>query len=284
MSMNGVRIRIRIRMSRRALAAALLILWLEALLGGQAAAADGEKLLRDPVDRFRLAAESLYRSVSDGDPLVVLRNVTQAEEALLSVPSKSLPAPEATAALAAAMERMRRAVSALSPDAEEVYGASASLRLAADAVSPNGQGLWLDYRRLMREDTEALRTAITSAGDRPSPEAKERLTSLSGHYGLIRTAVVATGRGEQAERADAVIRYAERILSADAPDPSLAAELAPRIGAAIEGLYPPAAEAPTSGSLAAAPPAGFFSAIGAFILTVLTYSGWRKYRGERRNK
>ncbi|MFC3801364.1 sporulation protein YpjB [Cohnella sp. GCM10012308] len=280
MSMSGVRI----RRSRRVFAAAVLIVWLEALFGGQAAAAASDTAYQDPVDRFRMASESLYRSVSDGDPLVVLRKVSLAEEALHAVPSESLPAPGAAAALAAAMERMRRAVSALSPDAEEVYGASASLRLAADAVSSNGQGLWLEYRRLMREDTDALQAAIASAGGKTSPEAKERLAALNGHYGLIRTAVVVTGRRAQAERADAVMRYAGRILSAAAPDPSLAAKLAPQIGAAIEGLYPPAAEAPASGPLAAAAPAGFFSAIGAFILTVLTYSGWRKYRGEQRKK
>ncbi|SFB17813.1 sporulation protein YpjB [Cohnella sp. OV330] len=280
MSTNGIRI----RMSRRVIVAAVFILWLEALLGGQAAASASAAAPRDPVDAFRLTAETLYRSVSAGDPLVVLRSVTQAEEALLAIPPESLPAPESAAALGSAMERMRRAVSALSPDAEEVYGASASLRLAADAVSSRGQGLWLEYRRLMREDTAALRTAISTVGGGANLDASERLASLSGHYRLIRAAVVATGRAEQAERADAVLRYAGRILSAASPDPSLAAKLAPQIGAAVEDLYPPAAEAPASGPLAAAPPAGFFSAIGAFILTVLTYSGWRKYRGEQRKK
>lgn len=274
---------VRIRMSRRVIAAAVLILWLEALLGGQAvAAADGPP--RDPVDAFRLAAERVYRSVSDGEPLDVLRNVTRAEQALKAVPSASLPAPQSAAALAAAMERMRRAVSALSPDAAEVYAASASLRLAADAVCSRGQGLWLEYRRLLREDADALRTAIANAEGRTGQEAVERLRSLSGHYGLIRAAAVAAGRADQAERADAVIRYAGRVLSAASPDPSLTAELAPRIGAAVEALYPPSAEAPASGPLSTAPPAGFFSAIGAFILTALTYSGWRKYRGEQRKK
>lgn len=274
---------VRIRMSRRVLAAAVLILWLEAWLGGQAAAAADAPSGRDPVDAFRLAAESLYRSVSDGDPLVVLRNVTRAEEALKAVPPERWPAPESAAALAAAMDRMRRAVSALSPDADEVYAASASLRLAADAVSPRGQGLWLEYRTLMREDIAALATAISRAEGKEGQEA-ERLQSLNGHYGLIRAAAIAAGRAEQAERADAVIRYADRIISAASPNPSLTAELAPRIGAAVEELFPPAAEAPASGPPATAPPAGFFSAIGAFILTALTYSGWRKYRGEQRRK
>ncbi|CAI6080990.1 sporulation protein YpjB [Cohnella sp. JJ-181] len=273
-----------VRLARRVLAAALLILWLEAWIGGQAASADGAASPRDSIEPFRLAAESLYRSVGEGDPLVVLRKVREAEEALMAVPAQALPAAESASALAGGMERMRRAVSALSPDEHEVYDASASLRLAADAVSPRGQGLWLEYRRLMREDAASLGAAIKTADSRTSREAQEKLASLKGHYELIRTAAVAAGKKEEVDRADAVFRYAGRVLAAASPDPALAARLTPQLAETVEALFPPAAEAPTSGPLAAAPPTGFLSVIGAFILTVLTYSGWRKYRDESRTK
>lgn len=271
----------RIRLLRRVLAAAALILWLESWLSGQAAAAAGPASPGEPVEQFRLAAESLYRSVGEGDPLGVLRKVTEAEDALLGVPVSELPSSDSAKALSESMERMRRAVTALSPNENEVYAASASLRLAADAISPKGQGLWLDYRRLMREDAAELAVSLSGERGGTSKDALARLGTLTAHYELVRTAAAVTGRSASVDRADAVFRYAKRILADSPPNPSLTAPLAAQIRATVDGLFP-ASEAPASVPLAPAPPAGFFSVIGAFILTVLTYSGWRKYRDERR--
>jgi len=272
----------RIRLLRRVLAAAALILWLESWLSGQAAAAAGSASPGEPVEQFRQAAESVYRSVGEGDPLGVLRKVREAEEALAALQAAGLPSSDVVRALSDSMERMRRAVTALSPDEKEVYIASASLRLAADAISPKGQGLWLDYRRLMREDAAELAASLPGARGGTSQAALDRLATLTGHYELVRTAAAVTGRSASVDRADAVFRYAKRVLADSPPNPSLTAPLAAQIRATVDELFPSASEAPASVPLAPAPPVGLFSVIGAFILTVLTYSGWRKYRDEQR--
>lgn len=269
-----------VRNVRRVLAIAAIIALLEIWTCGQAAAASGTASRQNPVQQFRLAAESLYRSVSAGDPLVVLRKVREAEAALAVIPPDALPSPGSASALSGSMERMRRAVVALSPDEQEVYRAAAALRLAADTVSPDGQGLWLEYRRLMREEAASLGESLGSTRVKSDPDARRKLDSLAGHYGLIRAAAAASGRATAVERADAVFRYAERVLASPQAEDALLAQLPQQLRETVEGLFPPETETPASGPLHAAPPAGFFTTIGAFILTALTYSGWRKYRGE----
>lgn len=270
---------------RRVLIAAATIALLDVWLGGQAAATaaaagSGTAAASDPAVQFRQTADSLYRSVNEGDPLVVLRKVREAEEALAGIPKERLPSAESAAALEGSVERMRRAMSALTPDEQEVYEAAAALRLAADAVAPDGQGLWLDYRRLMREEVSSLAESFGDSGAKPDAAALAKLESLIGHYELIRASAAASGRAAYVERADAVFSYARRVLGSPASSAALIAPLPQQIRSTVEALFPPEREKPASTVLPTAPPAGFFTALGAFILTALTYSGWRKYRGE----
>ncbi|MCC3376501.1 sporulation protein YpjB [Cohnella sp. REN36] len=269
----------------------LLLAWVLGAVPAAASAATGEAAgtagagktsAGEPEAAFRSAAEALYLAVQQGEPLTVHRKLQEAEKALRALPMERIPHAEGIAALSGSVADLKRALAATAPDETKIQTAAGALRLAADALASSQRPLWLQYRKLMQEELTTLELSIGAAPGRIPPEAKMAFERLSGHYALIRTAVALEREPSVVERGDSVFRYGTRVMAAKQPDARVLDGLTEPLRDAVEGLFPPGDGEPAAGPLLIPPAWGFAATIGSFIVTVLTYAGWRRFRFERR--
>ena len=233
------------------------------------------------IDAFRSSAETLYDSLNQGNRLQALRAMNELDASFRKLPMTKIASAEGVQALAGSVSEMKRAMASAVPDAQRLEQAAGTLRLAADALANPGKPMWLQYRSILKEDADELGKALGSNADSVSSEARQAFRELQAHYGLIRTAAALQSEPYVLERADSVMRYAERILNADKPEPGLLNNLGANVRYAMDGLFPAGSQEPAA--VAPVMPAswGFAATIGSFIVTILTWAGWRRYRYDR---
>lgn len=228
---------------------------------------------------FLGAAEDLYEAVLEGDPSSVLRHVQLTEQRLRSLSMEEIASAEGIEALARSVARMKRAVANVKGNMAEWSDTAAEIRLAADALAHTDAPLWHRYREIMREDVRLIEQAAVAESNRK--EAQQQLVRLKRHYELIRTAILLHAQPFEIERSDSVLRYAERVLSADPLNRDLLGGMISSLREAMEGLFPPPGDAKTTyiEPLPSPPmPWGWTALLGVFIVSVLSWAGWLRYR------
>lgn len=233
------------------------------------------------VGAFRSSAEALYDSLNEGDRLQAVRSMNELDDSFRKLPMTKIASAEGVHALAESVTEMKRALAAASPDAERLQQAAGSLRLAADALANSGKPMWVQYRKILKQDTDELERALGSQANVVPAEAKTALKELQAHYALIRTAAAIQNEPYVIERADSVLRYAERILTVDQPQAGLLRDLGTNIRYAMDGLFPANSQQPASVAPVMPTSWGFAATIGSFIVTILSWAGWRRYRYDR---
>ncbi|MBB6735453.1 sporulation protein YpjB [Cohnella zeiphila] len=269
------------RMGGAVLAIVLAALFICAATARAAAPAAGSG---DAVSAFRSAADSLYDALTKGNRLEASRQLTAAEKAFRALPMTAIPTAEGVEALAGSVTEMKRALASLQPDDERLQRAAGALRLAADVLTRPEEPLWLQYKPLLLEDADKLDAALADKGKDGAPggQALAALERIQTRYALIRTAVLMTREEPSAVvRTDSVLRYAERVLKADRPDSSLLGGLAEPVREALAGLFPDSGEPQTAVPALMPPTWGFAATVGSFIVTILSWAGWRRYRYDR---
>ncbi|THF78395.1 sporulation protein YpjB [Cohnella fermenti] len=225
---------------------------------------------------FYSAAESLYEAVRKGDRLAGTQALQEVERGLRRLPMDRIPTAEGIASLAANVSEMKRAWAAVSPDTGRIEQAAGALRLAADALAHPSRPLWHQYQTVLEQDAAALAKAIAAAD---SPKAA--LEAVATHYRLIRTAASLQAEPAAIERADSVLRYAERLIASASPSKERLAALGQEVRDAVAGLFPQAEGSPANVLPLAPPTWGLTATIGSFIITILSWAGWRRFRFDR---
>lgn len=259
--------------------AAWLFIGLLPISNRAAAAAEGTGA--DAVRTFRQSADKLYAAVSQGNRLEASRSLRELELALRGLPLSKIATAEGVQALAGSVAEIKRAWASVTPDAARLEAAAGEIRLAADELENPDKPMWHRYRPILKEDANALAAAIGDGTGLAPADARSALDRLKKHYRLIRTAASLRSEPSAVERGDSVLRYAEKILKPDKPDASLARDLVPSVREAMEGLFP-AEDRETAAAPTFMPPSwGFAATIGSFIVTILSWAGWRRFRYDR---
>lgn len=237
-------------------------------------------------ERFLTSAETLYEEVNESKLEHARTSLNELEKQFRGLPLKQIATAEGILALAHNITELKRTASAVEPDEWKWKSAAASLRLAADAIVHSGKPLWHRYRKILRDDLVRLgdslpsETAVTAPASRAALLAFEQLKQ---HYDLIRTAAILQTEPWKVERSDSVIRYASRVYRAQSPSAELLLGTIPPLQEALDGLFPEDDAASTAlvPPVGMAPPSwGWSAMMGTFIVTILTWVGWRRYKVE----
>jgi sporulation protein YpjB len=246
-------------------------------------AAGGESS-SDLINAFLEASEALYEAVNEGRIDAALSRVKETERLFRSLPMNNIATAEGIQALARNITELKRAAAAASPDKQIWEWSAATLRLAADALAHPDQPIWHQYRAILQEDIVRLSEELeqkSAASGAVSKAAHNAYDQLTEHYRLIRTSVLLQLEAWKVERGDSAVRYVSRVLSAAPPNPALLQGVIPLLEATMEGLFPPSKT--TESTFAppiAGPPWGWSAMMGSFIVTILTWVGWRRYRAD----
>ncbi len=238
------------------------------------AAAQGEP---SAPQTFLRTAEALYAAALDGDAAAVRRYTEDADVLLRGLPMQQVASAEGVEALAGSVAKLKRSVASAKADIEGWRNASAEIRLAADALVHPDKPMWHRYRTVLSDDLRGLEEAMAVPGRRS--EEPGLLKRIQGHYALIRTAAMLHAEPYAIERADSVLRYAERVLKAKTTDSRLRKTLIPAMREALEGLFPSQQAADTAFIAPAAGPSwGWPAFMGTFIVSILSWAGWQRYK------
>jgi sporulation protein YpjB len=233
-------------------------------------------------EQFLLSVEALYYAVNNEKLEEVSRRLTETESKFRSMSMKEIATAEGIQELARNITEMKRAVAAISPDKRKWKSGAASLKLAADALAHPDKPIWHQYRSILHEDVLRIKKSLeqNATGSSKVPEAALlALDQISQHYKVIRTAVMLKSDPWKVERSDSVIRYASRILLADPPNAALWQGMISPLQEALDGLFPSGKDSESAFvPPVAAPPWGWSAIMGSFIVTILTWVGWRRYR------
>ncbi len=238
----------------------------------------------EPFGRFLVVAEALYEAVNRGKLEEASARLADAERGFRSLPMINITTAEGIQALAQNITELKRAAAAASPDEDRWKQGAAALRLSADALSHPNKPIWHQYRTIIQEDVIRIRTILEQKDTESDVAVKAALAEfnqMSQHYHVIRTAVLLHSEPWIVERSDSVMRYASRVLSAVPSNPYLLPSVVSQLKEAMEGLFPPnkTAESAIVPPITA-PPWGWTAMMGSFIVTVLTWVGWRRYKAD----
>ncbi|BBI33226.1 sporulation protein YpjB [Cohnella abietis] len=235
-------------------------------------------------DSFLKSAIALYDAVNDGEIEVVMQCLAAIEEQFRSLSMKEIVTADGIHALAQNVTEMKRAVAASSPDEHKWKSGAAALRLAADALAHPSKPIWHQYRNVLNEDIARLSKALPGKSSDSSAISKTALLAynqLSEHYRVIRTAALLKEEPWKIERGDSVLRYTDRILKGNAPNEQMLQGAIKALQEAMDGLFPGSKQ--TSATIVppitTAPPSwGWTAMMGSFIVTILTWVGWKRYK------
>lgn len=228
---------------------------------------------------FLQEAEALYEAANGGDGTSIAKQAARTEARLRALPMEGVATAEGIEALAGSVSRMKRLAAAVRPDPEKIRNQAAEIRLAADALVHPQTSMWHRYGPILQEDLRLLEKAIAEKAGQA--EQLGRLRGLQAHYQLIRTAILIHTQTYKVERADAILRYAERILGAKQPNPVYTADLVPSLQDAVGGLFPVQEQSSSTEAMVtpvSGPPWGWSAFMGVFIVAVLSWAGWRRYQ------
>jgi sporulation protein YpjB len=233
-------------------------------------------------ESFLSSAEALYNAINNDQLTVAQSILSEIERKFRSMPIKGIMTAEGVQALAQNITELKRAVAAIAPDERRWKSGAAALRLSADALAHPEKPIWHQYRIVLDEDILKLRRSLeqkeVTSVTIPQTAIRE-FEQLTLHYRVIRSAVLMKSPPWMVERSDSVLRYVSRILSAKPPNKELLQGIIPPLEEALDGLFPGnKAASSTLVPPIAAPPWGWTAMMGSFIVTVLTWVGWKRYR------
>jgi sporulation protein YpjB len=233
-------------------------------------------------ESFLSSAEALYNAINNGQLTETQSILSEIERKFRSMPIKGIMTAEGVQALAQNITELKRAAAAIAPDEHKWKSGAAALRLSADALAHPEKPIWHQYRTVLDEDILRLRSSLEQKAMTSITVPQTAILEfehLSLHYRVIRSAILMKSPPWMVERSDSVIRYVSRILNAKPLNTELLQGIIPPLKEAMDGLFPENKE--VSSALVpplTAPPWGWTAMMGSFIVTVLTWVGWKRYR------
>lgn len=237
---------------------------------------------RSGAQRLEEAAEALYGYVLEGDVMKARQEAEEVSQIFISSSFEGMTSVEGVNALSAVIMDMKSALAAAEPSPQKWEAAAAKLRLAANSLNHPRAPMWLQYYKLVREDLKDMEQSA-AAGDLKSWSAA--VARLQSRYANIRPAVIISRPSESVNAFDSWLSYAAGAASSgQPPERARLLEIVSYGQDAARVMFGKERDEPVL-SLPLAPPeyGGWGLLTGAFILAVLAYAGYRKYRGQQRD-
>lgn len=231
---------------------------------------------------FRKTAEAIYQGALYGDRMGVRKLMEQLETQFKEIPVGQYTTVEGVRALTNSIVEAKRTINNVQINQQHWEEVTSKLRLTVDALTNVNEPMWLTYYKVFEEDFATMKRAATLKDKSVLQHAYHQ---LQAHYQLIRPAAIVQRDPTSIEKVDSYFALLNTAIMKPAGSSSAVTEAeAVAIGVpVIRELFMMSEDAPTI-----VPPIGgddlwlWTLGIGAVLITVLTYVGFRKYRGVQR--
>ncbi|MBY3618167.1 sporulation protein [Acinetobacter sp. CUI P1] len=228
------------------------------------------------------AAEALYGYVLEGDVMKVRQETEEISRILVSSSFEGMTSVEGINALSGVILDLKAAVASAKVSQQQLEATATKLRLAANSLNQPGQPIWLQYYKLIREDLNAMEQSGATNDLTGWKTAVER---LQGRYENIRPAVIVSRQPEVVNAFDSWLSYAAGIPSSSQKiERARLLEVVSYGQDAVRVMFGKEKDEPALSLPLASQEFGIWGGLAAsFIIAVLAYAGYRKYRGENQN-
>lgn len=210
-------------------------------------------------------ADQVYDHAVAGEAEEARAGILQISEQVTSIRYEGITSVEGIEAFTDVIIRAKAEFTAAQYIVNKGIVIAAELKLAVDALLNPDQPMWLQYYKVLKDDGLKLAAAL---GDEVAE--KTQLQQLLDHYGIIRSAVVISREPDEVQKMDSFLTFlqTEPLDSALHHYKEILDELFFRKSSTAYLAVDSNTQLLYSSSV-----------ISLFIVSVLTYVGWRKFKG-----
>lgn len=231
------------------------------------------------LEELNRTADELYEHTTAGSFLGAREKLILLGEQAAAISFTGITGIEGVDALTDAIVEAKRVFNAVRLDPSECVRMAAVLKLAADTLTHPNQPMWLQYYKVLSEDTRQFDYAVASG---KQAEALAALGHMKEHYGTIRSAVWISRQPEEAERMDSLLAFFTKYTEAGSFRQEVLTSGLEQWREALQALFRKNGDrtAYMPGIQPDRPVLWTFT-VGSFIIAVLMFSAWRMFVSDR---
>lgn len=229
--------------------------------------------------QFNQSADAVYRYALEGDLPKVRGELTRLEQLVKRIHLGKLTTVEGVKAISDSVVETKRAVNAVRIDMDRWLVVTAKLRLAADALNHPQQPMWLQYYKVFSDDLNQMEQGLAQKQD---AKTKSAYNSFLQHYRIIRPAAIIQRSPEAIERFDSYLTFLRKKVASN-PIVKSETEDAVNLGRElVQEMFLKKKDTPTFVPISGGDDPWIWTiGIGAVVISVLSYVGYRKYQYEK---
>lgn len=238
----------------------------------------------DPAQLERISflnqiAEEMYTMTMSGQVAEARNKLIQLSDQIPKISFEGITSVEGLNALTETVTGAKRVYNAANYSPAEGQVAVAKIRLATDALSHKNQPMWLQYYKVLQNDSQILSQYVKA---NKQQEAIEEFGKLSQHIAIIHPSLIISRDPSSVEKLDSLVVFIRTNVNAKPmPIRQLEAGIV-NLNQVLEDLFMKHKDA-----LAYVPftdpnqPIIWSLSMGVIIVGVLSYVGWRMYQSGR---
>jgi sporulation protein YpjB len=172
----------------------------------------------------------------------------------------------------------KRAFAAIKPQKQELLGHALQIRIMVDALTHPNQPMWKDYHQ---KYIEQINEMITIAGKQDKEALIQAMRRYIKLYTNLKPALAMSQKPETIEMLDSINRFVIKQIDQGSVDWQVTQRTLEQLRDVSDNVFLGKDQFTFGSHLQSSSPYRAFSLVFAFLLTALTYVGWKMYRGNR---
>ncbi|WP_261301095.1 sporulation protein YpjB [Paenibacillus andongensis] len=238
----------------------------------------------DPVQVERIAflnqiADEMYKQTMDGQVTEARNKLMQMSDQIPKIHFEGITSVEGLNALTETITQAKRVYNAVTYSPEEGQIAVAKIRLATDALTHKNQPMWLQYHKVLQNDTNILHEAVKANKQK---EALANFGKLSQHVAIIHPSLLISRDASSVEKLDSLLTFIRTNLNSQPMSIRQLESALDHLNQVLDDLF-----LKNKDAIAFVPltdprqPIIWSLGIGLIIVSVLSFVGWRMYQSGR---
>lgn len=231
------------------------------------------------LEELNKTADELYRLSTSGAFMEAREQLNRFGEQVTSTSFAGVAGIEGVDVLTDTVVEAKRLFNAARLDPDQCVKAAAKLKLAADALTHRNQPMWLQYYKVLSEDTKQFDYAVAAG---KQAEAAAAFKRLKDHYDTIRPAVWLSRKPEEGEKMDSLLTFFTKYTASGGFSQEVLQSGILQWKEALDALF-----RKTGDRTAYVPiiqpdrPVMWTLSIGSVIIAVLMFAAWRMFDTDR---
>lgn len=238
----------------------------------------------DPEQVERIAflnqiADEMYKQTMDGQVTEARNKLMQMSDQIPKIHFEGITSVEGLNALTETITQAKRVYNAAAYSPEEGQVAVAKIRLATDALTHKNQPMWLQYYKVLQNDTKNLKQDVKSNKQK---EALANFGKLSQHIAIIHPSLLISRDAAAVEKLDSLLAFIRTNLNSQPMSTRQLESGLDHLNHVLDDLFLKSKDV-----IAFVPitdprqPIIWSLGIGLIIVSVLSFVGWRMYQSGR---